>query len=232
LGEAVALAYDGVNVLENVGLGLYGAVVVGAAGTSYTDPVTGEDLEATSSWRADAHPPRGPSYRDFTLFIQDEDEIIGTAAMPYLENVEGVVGLNYGLEPLAERLAQHGSAAAVFRSEVHGDPATPLLEAYPGDLIKIHVLAPFSEQAHVFSLEGHRWPLEPGRVGSALLSSVQLGAMEALTLEVQAGEPGDYLYGDHREPYREAGLWGLLRLYDVSADAGLRPLPERGHLER
>ena len=28
--------------------------------------------------------------------------------------------------------------------------------------MRIHVLAPWSEQAQVFSVEGHRWPLEPG----------------------------------------------------------------------
>lgn len=35
--------------------------------------------------------------------------------------------------------------------------------------------------------------------------------------------PGDYLYGDHREPYREAGRWGILRVLpaDAEADDGL-----------
>ena len=38
--------------------------------------------------------------------------------------------------------------------------------------------------------------------------------------------PGDYLYGDHREPYREAGIWGLFRVYPLDADlATLRHLP-------
>jgi hypothetical protein len=40
--------------------------------------------------------------------------------------------------------------------------------------------------------------------------------------------PGDYLYGDHREPYRDAGLWGILRVLPVDAIAdSLRPLGDR-----
>jgi hypothetical protein len=65
-----------------------------------------------------------------------------------------------------------------------------------------------------------------------LVSSIQLGGLEAMTIDLEGGAggparlPGDYLYGDHREPYREAGLWGLLRVREpCAADEGLRPLP-------
>ena len=88
--------------------------------------------------------------------------------------------------------------------------------------MQIHVLAPASEQAHVFSIEGHRWPFEAGRPGTPLVSSTQLGALDALTLRLVAGSggmPADYLYGDHREPYRQAGLWGLLRVYAPGSDS-------------
>ena len=33
-----------------------------------------------------------------------------------------------------------------------------------------------------------------------------------MMIEGGAGAPGDYIYGDHREPYREAGLWGVFRV--------------------
>ena len=175
--------------------------------------------------------PSGESYRDFTLFIQGEDEVIGTHIMPYTEQVEGVVGLNYRAEPRSDRLSSDGDPAKLFMSGVHGDPATPLMEALVGDRVQVHVLVPFSEQAHVFSIEGHRWPVEPLRDGSDLLSAVQVGGSEAITLVLdhgaggRAGIPGDYLYGDHREPYREAGLWGLFRVYPLGAtDVGLLPL--------
>ncbi len=218
IGETAALIRDWGNAVENPGLGLYGAIIVGPRGATYTHPVTGEDMSLKAGWRVDVHPSSGRRYRDFSLFIQDQDEVIGTALMPYNEQVKGVVGLNYR----AERM-QDGSAKGK-------SPSTPLLEAFAGDPVKVHVLAPFSEQAHVFSLEGHQWPMEPGRARTPMLSSVKVGGTEALTLQVEAGGEaalrGDYLYGDHREPYRDAGLWGIMRVYGPGAQGvGIRPLP-------
>jgi len=219
------------NVLGNPGRGLYGAIVVGGRGTTYTDPVSGADLSDSAGWRVDAHPINAPAYRDFSLFMQDEDEIIGTAQMPYTEHVAGVVGLNYRSEPLLPRLADGSSTSTVFSPAVHGDPATPLLEAFAGDPVRLHVLVPFSEQAHVFSVEGHRWPLEPGRPGTDMRDAYQIGGLEVLNALLAYGAggrdglAGDYLYGDHREPFREAGLWGLMRVYDhADATASLVPL--------
>ena len=63
------------------------------------------------------------------------------------------------------------------------------------------------------------------------MSSVQVGGLEALTLDLQGGAggqdhvPGDYVYGDHRGPYLEAGLWGIFRVHAKGeVVAGLRPL--------
>lgn len=231
IGETTALVRDWGNVLQNPGLGLYGAIIVGREGTTYTDPVTGEDMSMRAGWRTDAHPPDGASFRDFTLFIQEEDELIGTAIMPYAEHVAGVVGLNYRADSLLDRLDRNEDTASVFRSAVFGDPVTPLLEAFAGDAVKIHVLVPYGEQAHVFTLEGHQWPLEPGRPNSDLLNSLQVGPLEAITISPLGGAggptglPGDYLYGDHREPFREAGLWGIFRVFAPGAvEAGIRPL--------
>jgi hypothetical protein len=230
VGETTALLRDWANVVANPSLGLYGAVIVGPPGATYTDPMTGEDIGAQSRWRADVHPAAdgAAGWRDFVLLIQDQDEIIGTAQMPYAEQVQGPVGVNYRAEPLAARLERNKDRARVFDSAVHGDPVTPLLEARAGDAVRIHVLAPASEQAHVFSIEGHRWPFEPGRRGTPLVSSMQLGALEVLNLVLDAGSggmPGDYLYGDHRAPYSEAGLWGLFRVYARDdSSAGVVPL--------
>ncbi|PKB79895.1 MAG: hypothetical protein BZY88_10935 [SAR202 cluster bacterium Io17-Chloro-G9] len=231
VGETTALVRDWGNVLENPGLGLYGAIIVGPEGASYTHPETGADMSSRAGWRVDVHPPLEESYRDFTLLIQDEDEVIGTHIMPYTEQVEGVVGLNYRSEPLLDRLASVGEPAKLFLTGVHGDPATPVMEAMAGDPVKVHVLVPYSEQAHVFGVEGHRWPVEPLRGGSDLVSALQIGGSAAITLVLDGGAggraeiPGDYLYGDHREPYREAGLWGLFRVYPTDAGAvALLPL--------
>jgi FtsP/CotA-like multicopper oxidase with cupredoxin domain len=232
VGETTALVRDWGNVLANPRLGLYGAIVVGPSGATYTDPTTGADLAQAASWQADVQPPNGTPYRDFTLLLQDEDQVIGTAQMPYTTAVGGAVALNYRAEPLAPRLARDRDPAHRFMSAVHGDPATPLLRAFVGDPVHIHVLAPASEQGHVYGVEGHRyrWPPTPGGAGGSLRADQQIGALDVVTLMLDGGAggpeglPGDYLYGDHREPYREAGLWGTFRVYPPDAAAPILPL--------
>jgi hypothetical protein len=234
IGETVALIRDWGDVLTNPGLGLYAAVVVGPRDARFTDPVTGRDVSNGARWDVVVRPPKGPSYRDFTLFMQDEDAGIGTHRMPYTDRVQGVVGLNYRSEPLGARLTHLDDPGRVFDARVHGDPSTPLMAAFVGDPVAVHVLVPWSEQAQVFTIEGHRWPFEAGRVGTNLLSSVQVGGLEAGSLRLEGGAggpdglPGDYLYGDHREPFREAGIWGLFRVRCPGpAEGMLLPLPDR-----
>ncbi|HUQ40064.1 MAG TPA: multicopper oxidase domain-containing protein [Acidimicrobiales bacterium] len=206
LGRPATLVRDWGDVLVNPGLGLYGAVVVGAPGTTYRDPVTGAPLDGRSSWRADARPARGRAYRDFALFLQDDDAGLGTHRMPYTTKVGGTVGLNYGRAP-----------------------ATPVLDTYAGDPVRLEVLAPWSEQAQVFSVEGHTWPQEPGLAGTNRLSSVTIGGLESPSLWLDGGAggaealPGAYRYGDHRDPYREAGMSGTFRVR-APGDVGPGPL--------
>ncbi|HUQ64349.1 MAG TPA: hypothetical protein VM121_11390, partial [Acidimicrobiales bacterium] len=227
VGETTALLRDWGDVTKNPGLGLYGAIVVGPAGATYSDPVTGTDVSMLSRPAVDVHPRSGSAYRDFSLFFQDEDATIGTHRMPYNTVVEGPVGLNYAAAPLRDRLDATPDTGLVHQSNSrHGDPPTLVLSAYPDDPVRVHVLAPWSEQAQVFSIEGHEWPQEPGTPATPLRSSVTLGGLDALTLSLQggAGPAGDYVYGNHREPYREAGMWGLLRVRAGCDPAVLRPL--------
>lgn len=234
IGETTALVRDWGNVLENPRLGLYGAIIVGPRGATYTDPHTGADASNASATSVVVHPEAGKEYRDFTLFMQDEDQVIGTAVMPYTQQVQGVLGLNYSVEPFSKRLAELNDTSKVYWTNIHGDPATPLLEAFAGDPVRLDVLVPYSEQSHVFTVEGHEWEFEPGLRGTRLLSSIQIGGLEAITLDLTAGGdeqvqlPGDYVYGDHREPYREAGLWGIFRVFATGSDkTRLMPLGVR-----
>jgi hypothetical protein len=210
VGQPAAMVRDWGDVLNNPAVGLYGAIVVGPPGSTYRDPATGASLDGRSSWRADVVPSAGKPYRDFTLFFQDEDAGLSTHRMPYESKVAGVTGLNY------ER-----------------SPRTPVLDAYAGDRVRVDVLAPWSEQAQVFGVEGHTWAQEPGLRGTNHLSSVTVGGLESpsLWLDAGAGGPeglaGIYRYGDHRDPYREAGMVGTFRVRapgDSRAGA-LAPLP-------
>jgi hypothetical protein len=206
VGQTVA-ALQG-DPLRNPESGLYGAIIIGPAGARAIDPRTGRQTSAgpqvivASAERV---------YRDVTVFLQDEDAGIGTHKMPYEERVEGTTAINYASSPLPKRIEREPARA-------WQRPATPVLESFEGEPVRIHVLAPSSEQAQVFALEGHAWPFEPGRRGTPMLGSVQIGGLEAVTMPLTAGGPaglrGDYLYGNHREPYRAAGMWGIFRVRD------------------
>src|SRR5262249_42205810 len=146
----------------------------------------------------------------------------------YTRAVEGTVGLNYRVAPIA---ADPSDPSAAFRGV--SAARTPTLETDAGDPVRIHVLVPWSEQGHVFGIEGHSWPFEPARSGTQILSAQQLGGLEAVTLILVGGAggpfalPGDYIYGDRRAPYLEAGLWGVLRVRPPCAGGDLRPLAAR-----
>ena len=199
-GTGAAMLRDGGDLAHSGRLGLYGAVVIAPTGATFED---------ATAWSTVVLVPCGEPWRDAVLFLHDEDDAIGTHQMPYTVNVRGAVGINYG----------------------RGDDG-PVIEAYAGDPIRIHVLAPWSEQVQVFSLEGHRWPIEAGMEGSTLVSSVAVGGLASLTIIPEGGSggvaalAGTYQFGNHREPYREAGELGTLVVYGADAPVdGLEPLP-------
>jgi hypothetical protein len=217
VGETTALVRDWGNVLEHPRSGLYGAIVVGPRGATYRDMRTGENASERASWQVEVRAPGRAPYRDFTVFWQDEDESLGTHRMPYTTRVDGVVGINYARAPL-----ERGAS-------LEDGPETPLIEVDAGERFTLRVVVPWSEQVQVFGLEGHAWPTEPGIEGGNVVSSQRLGGLEILTISAQAGGAediaGDYVYGDHRGAYREAGMWGLVRVRAKPAfvvrDAGL-----------
>ncbi len=231
VGETVALLRDQGDPVGGPSRGLYGAVIVAARGARFHDPATGAELTgAVSGAQIVVVPPTGAAYRDAAVFVHDSDGVLGSHQMPYRRSLVGIQGLSYSTAPLRAReeagTGSDAGSAAVFRSDVHGDPSTPLLVARQGDPLRLHVLAPVSEQAQVFSVDGHRWPVEPGRVGSTLVSSRLVGALETMTIRPIGGAggegkaTGDFVYGDARTPYTEAGLWGLLRVLPRDARVG------------
>jgi hypothetical protein len=193
LGEAVAELQDVAEPVEGPGRGLYGAVVVTAAGSTYTSSAGGKLPGGAPGAQVAVHPPDGSPYRDLTVFPHDSDGELGTHQMPYRHQVIGTEAMSYGR-------------------------GTQVLLAYPGDPIRMHVVAAVSEQLQGFSLDGHRWPREPGATGSTVVATQGYGGREVVTavpLGGAGGEehlPGDYVYGDTRGPYRDAGVWGVLRV--------------------
>ena len=240
IGENAALIQDWADgTLEQQRDGLFGAIIIGPRGSRYRDPVTGEDISLQNSWRADVIVDRAipgnrnrANYRDFSLYFQDEDNILGSSFMPYLQKIAGIASVNYRSEPYELRLEEGCEQAELFicvAEEEYGDPYTPILSAHAGDPVVIHTFMPFSEQNGVFGVEGHQWPEEPFLDGADMVSNLEFGASEVMNIYLRAGGPfrlsGDYLYMNHRMAYMEAGQWGFLRV--LNARDG-RILPLRG----
>ncbi|MGV7228340.1 MAG: hypothetical protein ACQ9IQ_06740 [Nitrospirales bacterium] len=237
-GETQSLVWDWGNVATNPRNGLFGGVIVGPKGSMYRDPKTGEDISMKNSWNADVIVDRTiqgnegrANYRDVALYFQDEDNIIGTSFMPYVQNVAGLTGVNYRSEPYLHREETGCSLGRMFQPcEVDNpqDPATPLIEAHAGDKVRIHVFGASSEQNGMFTLEKHEWPIEPFLPGADMISTVEFSGSEGLDVFLPSAGgkwsmAGDYVWSNGRLPYSQSGQWGYLRVLP-STDQRILPL--------
>ena len=239
--ETTSLVWDGGNIVTNPRNGLFGAVVIGPKGSQYRDPVTGEDVSNKNAWRADVIVDRSlpenagkVNYRDVALFFQDEDNIIGTSFMPYVQNVAGLTAVNYRAEPYKFREEQGCSLGKMFQPctvDKPLDPVTPMIEAHAGDAVRIHVIGANNEQNGMFAVEGHEWPIEPYMAGADMISVVEYAGSEVLDVFLRqgAGGPfrlaGDYLWSNQRLPYTQSGQWGYFRVLPTG-DQRILPLSQ------
>ncbi len=242
-GETTSLVWDGGNIVTNPRNGLYGAIVVGPRGSQYRDPVTGQDISLKNAWRADviidhSLPENAGkvNYRDVALFFQDEDNIIGTAFMPYVQNVAGLTAVNYRAEPYKFREEQGCTLGRIFQPcavDKPEDPVTPIIEAHAGDPVRIHVIGANSEQNGMFTIEGHEWPIEPYMPGADMISVVEYAGSETLDVFLRGGaggpyrQVGDFVWSNARLPYAQSGQWGYFRVLPPG-DQRLLPLNGAG----
>ncbi|MCQ3976543.1 MAG: hypothetical protein DPW09_24185, partial [Anaerolineae bacterium] len=210
--------------------GAFGAVIVEPEGAVWRNYGAGTIIEGET--HADIILPNGEAFREYVALIQDEDPRIGQSIMPYPVDVEGFAGINYTAHPLAERLDVDPNRANVFNSQVHGDPLT-LDEAYVGDAMIYRYAQPWGEQDHIMAVEGHRWPAEPTLPGASQIGAQAILPGETFDAVIRDGAGsgmtggGDYLYVDLRQPFQEAGMWGIMRTHALSQTNLLR-LPTSG----
>ncbi|MEE8352965.1 MAG: hypothetical protein V3S10_00780, partial [Dehalococcoidales bacterium] len=214
--------------VDGAASGLYGLFIIEPAGSSYHDPETG--AEVRSGTVVDVRNPSFPGggFRDVALLFHDDDHIMNRDVMPYRIEVRGVRGINYRAEPFLERLAQDAAISRIFRTGAsHADPTTAVIEAVAGDPILLHVAGAYGNHPHVFTIDGHRFPFEPARPEAMHLYARQFGTGSTIDAFLEGGAggrfgfPGDYLFGDGRNPFLEGGLWGILRVSPRSHAASL-----------
>lgn len=161
------------------------------------------------------------------IFVQPEEE---------LEDPEdqGSRGFNYRAERFKNRLKDFDDISKVFSSKVHGDPATPIFLAYPGDRTTVRFVFPSDRaRAHSFTIHGHEWLRSTEDVNAAVVSiqgQNSVGSTGNFRLQYGAGgflqKPGDYMYrsGNIRWDI-ELGLWGIMRVLEELSDC-LAPLEQ------
>jgi hypothetical protein len=166
----------------------------------------------------DTHIPGKPGYRDNTLFLQDDDPQIGSDFMPYPIKVAGLTLINY-------------KNAGRRTDDFTGNVATPVLQAYVGDPVRIHVLStPGSEQSHVFRAGGLSWLRDPYMAGSQEVAEQGLSPYQGIDVHIIGGaggrgsQVGDFFYGDNRRPFTEGGMWGILRVLPKPSCSATAPL--------
>lgn len=212
--------------------GVFGALIIEEAGATFHDVCTGE--ETCSGTRAVIKRRDGSSFREFVLFVHDfallfdgNGKALNPPEVPGSHDDPGVMGINYRAEPMRERLKDRSDPAYVFSSIVHQDPATPILETYPGEEMLIRLLDGAHEEQHSFNLTGMSWKKEIANIGSPDVASQTLGISEAFNIRVtKQYEPGDYLYYFGGIDDVWLGLWGIIRAYD-KLRRHLKPLCSR-----
>jgi len=153
-------------------------------------------------------------------------------------NAAAFSNVNYSSAPLTTRLGlnlnppnPNAPFGLAYSSSRFGDPATPIFRAFAGDPVVFRLGIGASDQFSTFSVSGHVFPQDPNMWNggsdqrSQLLSARSLTAGETAEIELVGGAggtiraDGDYLYGDARQPFSEAGVWGILRVLRSGAGA-------------
>ncbi len=196
--------------------GLFGVLIIEPSGSTYHNPETGKEIR--SGTKAVICTPGQPDFREFVLAVHDfallfdkDGNPLNPPPFPNSPDDPGVMGINYKCEPMQFR---KGDPAFVFSSFVHGDPVTPLLEAYEGDPIRIRLFDGAHEEQHAFNLHGLRWRKEPTDAASPLVQSQTIGISEAFNFEISEDyKKGDYLYYFGGIDDIWLGLWGIFRAH-------------------
>lgn len=200
--------------------GMFGAMIIEEAGATFHSVRSGRKLKRGT--QAVIRRRDGTSFREFALFVHDfaflfdkDGNPLNPPEIPGSHDDPGVMGVNYRCEPMRERLKCHEDPAYIFSSLVHDDPATPILETYPGDEIVIRLLDGAHEEQHAFNLTGLSWHREIADPRSPLAASQTIGISEAFNLRItKQYAPGDYLYYFGGIDDAWLGLWGILRTHE------------------
>lgn len=211
--------------------GLFGTHIVEPRGSTYHDPLTGEEVRSGTLVDIHVDPAAGGnpvadgvagSFREFMLFLHNNSPVEGRFS-------RGGGTINLRAEPF--RLRENSDPAYRFSSVMHGDPHTPIVQAYVGDPVVVRGMG-LVERVGGIRFTGHRFHQERTSRNSDTRDSTFIGISERFDLSLEGGAggprgyPGDYLYYSTLGRDFESGAWGILRVFNRNQDI-LQPLPDR-----
>ena len=217
--------------------GLFGAVIVEPAGAVWYRNFS--RIRDPFAEQAVVTAPGVESFREYAVFIQNgirlldaQGNLIQTASAdgePVDPEDTGEKGYNYRSERFANRLEQDSRIWKVFSSRLHGDPATPVWRAYPGDRVIFRTMMPADKPRNVsFAVHGHLWKEQPKDSFSReipIQGAVSIGNRYDMELKNGAGCPGDYLYRSGSFGWDvESGMWGIFRVVKRSLGCKCRDM--------
>lgn len=199
--------------------GLFGALIVEPAGSVFLNPKNGRPLKSGAN--AVIKRVDGSSYREFAMFVHDfallfdkDNKPLNPPEHPGSDDDPGVMGISYRCEPMTERLKKKNDPSHIFGSRKYGDPATPILETYPGDPIVIRLLDGAHEEQHAFNINGMSWRKEITDPVSPIVQEQTIGISEAFNVKIdEYYDAGDYLYYFGGIDDLWLGLWGIIRAH-------------------
>ncbi|MEV1288534.1 hypothetical protein [Micromonospora sp. NPDC049679] len=230
--------------------GLYGALVIEPAGSSYVNPQNGQPL-ASGTQAVITHPSQSDFRENIVLMNSDlslfRKDTNGNPAddQPVPDNLDlvttpgreaddpedqGEFSVNYRNEPWSHRYRNDQNITNIFSSIVHGDPSTPLFQAYAGDKTVFRVAQVVGDpRSTTFALHGHTWrrgPIDPesqitgnqGQFNPGVVYNIHLDPAVTGGAGGRRGVAGDYLYRSGTlARHLSGGQWGLFRVHSTAA---------------
>ncbi|MFC4403390.1 multicopper oxidase domain-containing protein [Gracilibacillus xinjiangensis] len=233
--------WDMADIRNHRSLGTFGMFVAEPRGTEIIDPCTLKPINKGAN--VILRQPFLPVIREFGLVLYDGARLLDKKDQLIVDPIDGILlneadqaaiirdlvdtydngsrGFNYRTERLINRFNNIPDLEKLFSSKVHGDPSTPVFEAYPGDPVTIRLVNPSERRrSHTFHLHGHYWNIDSQDIFStvkSIVGEIVAGHTSNLNLNYGAGGlyeyPGDYMYrsGNIRWDI-EQGMWGILRV--------------------
>jgi FtsP/CotA-like multicopper oxidase with cupredoxin domain len=229
----------GANLVLNMGnestwrAGAYGALIAEPAGSTWSNPVTGDTLDGQSGLAADVHLPDGSAFREFTTLFSDREPLLAHDIMEYYLDSDHSY-LDYNEESLTQREGDNLDAIPLWLAKsdsVAGgaDPATPTFSAIAGDPVRWRVLDAAGDDPISFQVAGHSFPLDHGIAGAQEIEARALlpgETFDAYLLNGAGGATqatGDYEYNVGRDPMIKSGDWGIFRVLPPG-NTSIKPL--------